>query len=69
LRYKNNKIIASFARIGFNEDGKWFLHKLRSDFVPSQKFKWKMIFRQPLLYPAKVEQSLILSTPIKVLKW
>ena len=30
LRYKHNKIIASYVRIGFNPDGKWYLHKLRS---------------------------------------
>jgi len=39
LRYKNSPIMASFVRIGFNKEGNWFLHKLRSDFVPSQKIQ------------------------------
>jgi len=39
LRYKHNKIMASYVRIGFNTDGKWFLHKLRSDFIPSEKIQ------------------------------
>ncbi len=39
LRYKHNKIIASYVRIGFNPDGQWYLHKLRSDFIPSKKIQ------------------------------
>ena len=39
LRYKHNKIIASYVRIGFNPEGKWYLHKLRSDFIPSEKIQ------------------------------
>ena len=30
---------ASYVRIGFNEEGRWYLHKLRSDFVPSMKIQ------------------------------
>ncbi|WP_321373796.1 hypothetical protein [uncultured Draconibacterium sp.] len=39
LRYKHNPITASYVRIGFNEEGRWYLHKLRSDFVPSMKIQ------------------------------
>jgi hypothetical protein len=39
LRYKHNPIVASYVRIGFNEEGRWYLHKLRSDFVPSMKIQ------------------------------
>ncbi|WP_372651018.1 hypothetical protein [Draconibacterium sp.] len=39
LRYKHNPIAASYVRIGFNEEGRWYLHKLRSDFVPSMKIQ------------------------------
>lgn len=39
LRYKHNKIVASYVRIGFSPEGKWYLHKLRSDFVPSEKIQ------------------------------
>jgi len=39
LRYKHNPITASYVRIGFNEEGRWYLHKLRSDFVPSLKIQ------------------------------
>ncbi len=39
LMYKNNKVIASFVRIGYNTDGIWLLHKLRSDFIPSLKIQ------------------------------
>jgi hypothetical protein len=39
LRYKHNPITASYVRIGFNEEGRWYVHKLRSDFVPSLKIQ------------------------------
>lgn len=39
LQYKNNKVIGSYVRIGFEKDGNWLLHKLRSDFVPSHKIQ------------------------------
>lgn len=39
LMYKHNKVSASYVRIGFNEDGNWYLHKLRSDFIPSMKIQ------------------------------
>ncbi len=39
LRYKHNPIAASYVRIGFNQEGRWYLHKLRSDFVPCMKIQ------------------------------
>lgn len=39
LKYKHDQIIASYVRIGFNQDQNWFLHKLRSDFIPSLKIQ------------------------------
>ncbi len=39
LQYKNNKVIGSYVRIGFAQEGNWLLHKLRSDFVPSHKIQ------------------------------
>jgi len=39
LRYKHNPITASYVRIGFNQEGRWYLHKLRSDFVPCMKIQ------------------------------
>ena len=52
LRYKHNKIMASYVRIGFNPDGKWFLHKLRSDFVPSQKIQMEDDITATITLPA-----------------
>ncbi len=39
LMYKNHPVIGSYVRIGFSKDGDWLVHKLRSDFVPSQKIQ------------------------------
>ncbi len=52
LRYKHNKIMASYVRIGFNTDGKWFLHKLRSDFIPSQKIQMEDDITATITLPA-----------------
>jgi len=39
LMYKHNKVVASYVRIGFNTEGNWYLNKLRSDFMPSEKIQ------------------------------
>ncbi|PZX13559.1 hypothetical protein LX69_02592 [Breznakibacter xylanolyticus] len=52
LRYKNQPIMASFARVGFNQEGNWLLHKLRSDFVPSQKIQMEDDITASITVPA-----------------
>ena len=52
LRYKHNKITASYVRVGFNPDGKWFLHKLRSDFIPSHKIQMEDDISATITLPA-----------------
>ena len=52
LRYKHNKIIASYVRIGFNSDGQWFLHKLRSDFIASKKIQTEDDITASITLPA-----------------
>ena len=39
LRYHHDKVLAGYVRIGFNPEGRWYLHKLRSDFIPSHKIQ------------------------------
>jgi phosphoenolpyruvate carboxykinase (diphosphate) len=39
LLYNNSPVAASYVRIGFNKSNNWYLHKLRSDFIPSQKIQ------------------------------
>ena len=52
LRYKHNKITASYVRVGFNPEGKWYLHKLRSDFIPSQKIQTEDDISATITLPA-----------------
>lgn len=52
LRYKHNKITASYVRIGFSPEGKWYLHKLRSDFVPSVKIQMEDDISATITLPA-----------------
>ncbi len=53
LRYKHNPITASYVRIGFNQEGRWYLHKLRSDFVPSLKIQTEDDISATITVPSK----------------
>jgi len=39
LKYFNSDVIGSYVRIGFNQEGRWMLNKLRSDFSASTKIQ------------------------------
>ena len=52
LRYKHNPITASYVRIGFNPEGRWYLHKLRSDFIPSLKIQTEDDISATITVPA-----------------
>lgn len=39
LKFNGRKITASYLRMGFAPDGSWYLHTLRSDFIPSAKIQ------------------------------
>ncbi len=39
LKYFNTDVVGSYVRIGFNQEGRWLLNKLRSDFSASQKIQ------------------------------
>ena len=52
LRYKHSKIAASYVRIGFSPEGKWYLHKLRSDFIPSEKIQMEDDITASITLPA-----------------
>ncbi len=53
LRYKHRNIVASYVRIGFSPEGKWYLHKLRSDFVPSEKIQMEDDISASITLPAQ----------------
>ncbi|MDC0584379.1 hypothetical protein OAO55_01475, partial [Bacteroidales bacterium] len=52
LLHKNQKVLGSHVRIGFNEQGNWFRHKLRSDFVPSAKIQMEDDITASITLPA-----------------
>ncbi len=39
LYFDGRKIIASFLRVGFAPDNSWYIHKLRTDFIASEKLQ------------------------------
>ena len=52
LNYKHKPITASYVRIGFNQEGRWYVHKLRSDFVPSVKIQTEDDISATITLPA-----------------
>ena len=68
LRYKHNKIVASYVRIGFSPEGKWYLHKLRSDFVPSEKIQMEDDISATITLPANLLNNLNPDYPNKSVK-
>jgi len=39
LRYENQKLVANYLRVGYDEDGSWRIFKLRPDFYPADKIQ------------------------------
>lgn len=68
LRYKHNKIVASYVRIGFSPEGKWYLHKLRSDFVPSEKIQMEDDISATITLPSDQLNNLNPEYPNKSVK-
>lgn len=52
LRYNNSPVVSSNVRIGFSADGNWLLHKLRSDFIPSEKIQMEDDISASITIPA-----------------
>lgn len=52
LRYNNNRVVSSNVRIGFDPDGNWLLHKLRSDFIPASKVQMEDDITASITLPA-----------------
>lgn len=58
LHYKHNAIMASYVRIGFSDEGHWFLHKLRSDFIPCMKIQTEDDISATITVPSKSLKNL-----------
>lgn len=52
LLYNNSPVLSSNVRIGFNTEGNWYLHKLRSDFIPAQKVQMEDDITASITVPA-----------------
>lgn len=68
LRYNNNRVISSNVRIGFNQEGNWLLHKLRSDFIPSHKIQMEDDITASITLPASDFKNLNKQYPNKSIK-
>ncbi|MDQ6997360.1 MAG: hypothetical protein Q9M17_01450 [Mariprofundus sp.] len=58
LRYHGRKLLASYLRVGFGEDGSWRLFKLRQDFVASDKLQMEDDISASIVIPASYVSGL-----------
>ena len=52
LRFRGEKLLAHYARVGFTPDGNWRIFTLRSDFVPAEKLQLEDDITASVVVPA-----------------
>lgn len=58
LMFKNEKVIASYVRVGFSKKGDWLLHKLRTDYLPAHKIQMEDDISATLTVPSHLLSNL-----------
>ncbi len=54
LKFEGRQIIASFLRVGFNEEGGWRTFKVRQDFYPAEKIQMEDDITASVVVPASI---------------
>ena len=52
LRFRGEKLVAHYARVGFTEDSNWRIFSLRNDFVPAEKIQEEDDITASVVVPA-----------------
>ena len=52
LRFKGEKLVAHYARVGFTTEGDWRIFSLRNDFVPAEKLQEEDDISASIVVPA-----------------
>jgi hypothetical protein len=52
LRFRGEKLVAHYARVGFTSDNNWRIFTLRSDFVPAEKLQLEDDISASIVVPA-----------------
>ncbi len=68
LNYLNAPVVGNYVRIGFSQDGRWMLNKLRSDFSPSEKIQKEDDISASITLPRETYKDLNPSFENKSLK-
>lgn len=58
LRFRGEKLLTHFARVGFTADNNWRTFTLRSDFVPAEKLQMEDDITASVVVPAKQLQNI-----------
>lgn len=52
LKYRNQKLLSQYLRVGFEEDGSWRIFSLRKDFFPASKIQTEDDISASIIVPA-----------------
>lgn len=58
LMFNDRKILGSYVRVGFAPNGSWYLHKLRTDFIPAAKIQMEDDITASIVVPASCIKNL-----------
>ncbi len=58
LKFMGRPVLGSYLRVGLQEDGTGWTHKLRQDFMPSRKVQWEDDISASVVVPASVLKGL-----------
>ncbi len=58
LKFKGQKMIGNYLRVGMSPEGIWRTSKLRTDFIPSAKIQWEDDISASLIVPSRLLTNL-----------
>ncbi len=58
LKYRDQKLISQYLRVGFEEDGSWRVFSLRKDFAPAMKIQTEDDISATVVVPASLVKGL-----------
>lgn len=58
LKYKEQRLVTQYLRVGYNEDGSWRIHGLRKDFHPAAKLQTEDDISASIVMPLSAAQGL-----------
>jgi len=68
LKYRNNPVVSSYLRVGYENDGSWRVFGLRKDFAPASKIQFEDDITASVVVPRDSAGALDSNTPEESVK-